>query len=128
MLSALAIATHYFAVFLVAAEAVWLLVRLRPRRPVVLASLLPGADLLAHVPLVLAQRGNGEAVAGSSLVARIAGIPKNLVVGYSFPAEALGSAIAALLLVVGVALVVAPRARRAARGARRGLARPRGRS
>ena len=43
IVSALAIATHYFAVFLVAAEAVWLLVRLRPRRPVVLASLIPAA-------------------------------------------------------------------------------------
>ena len=64
---------------------------------------------------MLAQRGNGESVAGSSLAARIAGIPKNLVVGYSFPAEALGSALAALLLVVGVVLVA-----RLAPGERRG--------
>jgi hypothetical protein len=112
-LSALAIATHYFAVFLVAAEAAWLLVRLRGSRAAVLATLVPAAVLLAHVPLVLAQRGNGEAVSGSSLVSRIAGIPKNLVVGYSFPAEALGSALAALLLLVGVVLLVraAPRER-----------------
>jgi mannosyltransferase len=106
VLSALAIATHYFAVILVVAEAVWLLVRLRACRSVVLASLLPGATLLAHVPLVLSQRDNAEAVTGSSLASRIAGIPKNLAVGYSFPAEALGSALAALLLLVGVALVV----------------------
>jgi mannosyltransferase len=105
-LSALAIATHYFAVFLVAAEAVWLLVRLRGSRSVVLAALVPGATLLAHVPLVLAQRDNAEAVTGSSLAARIVGIPKNLAVGYSFPAEALGSALAAVLLLVGVVLVV----------------------
>ena len=104
-LAALAIATHYFALFLVGAEAVWLLVRLRASRPVVLAMLVPSAVVLAHVPLVLAQRGNGEAVSGSSLVSRIAGIPKNLVVGYSFPAEALGSALAALLLLVGIVLV-----------------------
>lgn len=115
-LSALAIATHYFAAFLVAAEVVWLLVRLSERRRVVLASLLPGATLLAHVPLVLAQRDNAEAVSGSGLVARIAGIPKNLAVGYSFPAEALGSALAALLLLAGAALVVraGPAARRGA--------------
>ena len=114
--SALAIATHYFAVFIVAAETVWLLVRLRPRRPALLALLLPGAALLAHVPLLLAQRGNGESVAGSSLVGRVAGIPKNLAVGYSFPAEALGSALAAVLLLVGVVLLVrlAPRERRGA--------------
>jgi mannosyltransferase len=105
VLSALAIATHHFAAFLVAAEAVWLLARLRPSRAVA-ASLLPAAVLLAHVPLVLAQRDNAEAVTGSSLAARIAGIPKNLAVGYSFPAEALGSALAALLLVFGLALVV----------------------
>jgi hypothetical protein len=72
--------------------------------------------LLAHVPLVLAQRDNAEAVAGSSLASRIAGIPKNLAVGYSFPAEALGSALAALLLVAGLALLAraAPRERSAA--------------
>jgi len=105
VLSAVAIATHYFAVFLVATEVVWLLVRLRASRPAVLASLVPGVVLLAHVPLVLAQRGNGEAVTGSALAARIAGIPKNLVVGYSFPAEVLGSSLAALLVVVGAVLV-----------------------
>ena len=65
---------------------------------------------------MLAQRDNAEAVTGSSLLARIAGIPKNLAVGYSFPAEALGSALAAVLLVVGVALLVrlAPAERRGA--------------
>jgi hypothetical protein len=115
-LSALAIATHYFAVFIVAAEATWLFARLRPRAPVVAASLVPAATLLAHVPLVLAQRDNAEAVAGSSLASRIAGIPKNLAVGYSFPAEALGSALAAVLLVIGVALLdrLAPYERRGA--------------
>jgi uncharacterized membrane protein (UPF0182 family) len=34
------------------------------------------------------------------------GIPKNLVVGYSFPAEAPGSGVAAALLLVGLALLV----------------------
>ncbi len=116
VLSALAIATHYYALFLVGAELAWLLVRVRARRPVVLASLIPVATLVIHVPLLLEQRDNGEAVTGSSLVARIAGIPKNLVVGYSFPAEAFGSALAALLLLVGVALLVrvAPAERRGA--------------
>ena len=80
-----------------------------------LASLVPGATLVAHVPLVLAQHDNAEAVAGSGPVSRIAGIPKNLTVGYSFPAEAVGSALAALLLVAGAALVV-----RAGAAARRG--------
>ena len=106
VVSALAIATHYFAVFVVGAEAAWLLVRVRPRlagRPRIAR---PGRDAPRPLPLVLDQRGNGEAVAGSSLAARIAGIPKNLVVGYSFPLEAAGSVVAALLVLVGVVLVV----------------------
>jgi hypothetical protein len=106
VVASLAIATHYFAAFVVAAEAAWLLLRTGTgRRPTVVACLLPAATVVVHVPLVLAQRGNGEAVAGSSLAARIAGIPKNLVVGYSFPAEALGSALAALLVLLGAVLV-----------------------
>ena len=113
VLSALAIATHYFALFLVGAEAVWLLVRARPRRPVVVATLLPAATLFAHVPLILAQRDGAEAVSGSPLAERIAGVPKNLVVGYSFPAEALGSTVGALLVLAGVVLLVRlPRHRR----------------
>jgi hypothetical protein len=107
VVSALAIATHYFAVFVVVAEAAWLLVRRGPRRrATLLACLVPAATVLLHVPLVLAQRGNGEAVAGSSLAPRVAGIPKNLVVGYSFPAEALGSVVAALLVLTGAVLVL----------------------
>ncbi len=107
VVSALAIATHYFAVFVVVAEAAWLFTQAGPsRRRTLLACLVPAATVLLHVPLVQAQRGNGEAVAGSSLAARVVGIPKNLVVGYSFPAEALGSAVAALLVLVGAALVL----------------------
>ena len=113
---ALTLATHYFGIFLVGAEALWLLARLRPRLPVVLASLVPVATLLAHLPVLLDQRGNGEAVAGSSLVSRIAGIPKNLVVGYSFPLEATGSVLAACLVLLGLGLAarLTPRERRGA--------------
>ena len=54
--SALALCSHYFAVFAVAIEAVWLLVALRSRRPAVLAA-VAGVGLvgLALVPLILAQ-------------------------------------------------------------------------
>jgi mannosyltransferase len=104
VVSALTVATHYFGLFLVGAEVVWLLVRLRPRLPAVLASVVPGATLLAHLPVLLDQRGNGEAVAGSSLAGRVAGIPKNLVVGYSFPVETAGSILAACLVFLGLLL------------------------
>lgn len=106
MVSSLAIATHYFAVFLVLVEAIWLVYALRPRRPAVVAVLLPAATLAVHLPLLLEQRGNAEAVVRGSLVVRSAGIPKNLAVGYSFPAEVLGSLLAAGLLLAGLALLV----------------------
>ncbi len=105
--SSLAIATHYFAVFLVLPEIVWLLARSPARRLALLSSLLPLGVLLAHVPLALEQRGAGEAVTASSLVSRVAGVPKGLAVGYSFPAEVAGSVLAAALLLVGLVLLAA---------------------
>jgi hypothetical protein len=102
--SSLAIATHYFAIFLVLAEAAWLVARYRPRPAALAASLVPALVFAAHLPLLLAQRGNGEAVGATSLVSRVVGAPKALVVGYSFPAEVAGALLAAALVVVGLAL------------------------
>ena len=127
--SALAIATHYFAVFLVAAEAVWLLAAspsaAAGRRRVAPSGGRRSSPTCRSCSPSAATARRSPAPPSS---ARIAGIPKNLAVGYSFPAEALGSALAALLLVVGVALVVRLGPPRAPRRARRGLARPRRRS
>jgi mannosyltransferase len=111
----LALATHYFAAFVIAPEALWLLARARDRRYAALASFAPAAVLLAHVPLLLDQRGNGSSVAHSSLALRMAGIPKDLVVGYSFPAELAGSVVGAVLLLLGLVLL-STRASRHARG------------
>jgi len=108
--SSLAIATHYFALFLVVAEVVWLLARYRVRRHAAATVLVPAAVLAAHLPLLDAQRGNGETVADTSLLSRAVGTPKALVVGYSFPGELAGSVLAAVLVVVGLALL-ATRAR-----------------
>ncbi|MDQ3378749.1 MAG: glycosyltransferase family 39 protein [Actinomycetota bacterium] len=105
--SSLAIATHYFAVFLVLPEIVWLLVRSPARRLALLSSLLPLGVLLVHFPLALEQRGAGEAVTGSSLAFRVAGVPKGLAVGYSFPAEVAGSVLAGALLLIGLVLLAA---------------------
>jgi mannosyltransferase len=55
VVAALAVATHYFAVFLVAGEAAWLLARSRPRRRVLAAAALPAAVAAALVPLALHQ-------------------------------------------------------------------------
>jgi mannosyltransferase len=58
--SALALASHYFAVFLVAAEAVALLVLVRPRRAVAAATGAVGAVGLALLPLALYQERGGR--------------------------------------------------------------------
>jgi Predicted membrane protein len=103
--SSLAIATHYFAVFLVVGAAAWLLARYPVRRDAVAALVLPAAVLVAHLPLVDAQRGNGETVGDTSLLSRVVGTPKALVIGYSFPWEIAGSVLAAALVAVGLSSV-----------------------
>ena len=105
--SSLAIATHYFAVLLVAAEAAWLLARYRVRRDAAAALFLPTVVLAAHLPLLDVQRGNGETVADTSLLSRVVGTPKGLIVGYSFPGELPGSFLAAVLVLVGLTLLAA---------------------
>lgn len=72
-----------------------------------LSSSLPLAVLLVHIPLVLDQRGAGEAVTDARLASRIAGVPKGLVVGYSFPMEVAGSIAAGVLLLAAFVLLVA---------------------
>lgn len=114
--SSLALATHYFAVFVVGAGAAWLLARYRPRPDAALAALVPGLVLFAHVPLLLDQRGNGEAVTGTSLASRTAGGFKAVVVGYSFPLEVVGTLLAAALVLVGLALAATRTAGRIRQG------------
>jgi hypothetical protein len=101
--AAVMVATHYFAVFIVAAEAGWL--ALRQGRRALIAAALPTAALAAQLPLILEQRSNGGNLGQSPLAHRVAGIPKDLVVGYSFPAELAGTVVAALLVLAGIVLV-----------------------
>ena len=114
---AAALATHYFAVFLVAPEAVWLLVVGRRRRDTLLALALPAAVLLGHAPLVVTQAGNAEGIDASALATRVVGLVKDVTVGYSFPAEVPGTVVAAGLVAVGLALLVTRTPRRDRRGA-----------
>jgi hypothetical protein len=115
--SSLALATHYFAVFLVGDGAAWLLARYRPRRDAVVTALVPALVLLAHVPLLLDQRGNGEAVTSTSLASRIGGGLKAVVAGYSFPLEVVGTLLAAALVLVGVVLAATRTTGRVRQGA-----------
>src|SRR3954447_5474740 len=107
--SGLAFATHYFAGLLILPEAAWLVYRVRPRRPVLLAvggfALVP----LALVPLV-AEQGQVQDysfVKGEALATRVvAQVPKQWLVGYDAPAETLTVIVAAMLALAGVWLAV----------------------
>ena len=98
--------TYYFAAFLVVPEAAWLLYRSRPRpRDALLAVALPLATGLALVPLAIHQANAvGETVNDRGLASRIAAIPKNFLVGFSVPAEAVATAVAGLGAAVALVL------------------------
>ena len=114
--AALGLATHYFVVFVVAPELAWLLWR-RRRGQVVAGCAIVGAVAGLLVPLALAQRGTGHAdyIAQGSLSRRLAQVPKQLLVGYATPSQALTAALAAALAAAGVVLLLrTDAARRAA--------------
>ncbi|GAC1441947.1 MAG: hypothetical protein NVSMB51_22180 [Solirubrobacteraceae bacterium] len=60
VVSALALATHYFAVFIVAPEALWLLLRAPRRREAILAVGLVAVAGLALLPLAITQAHQGH--------------------------------------------------------------------
>lgn len=82
--AALALLTHYFAVFLVAGEAVWLLVRHRGRRSTLAAAAVPLLVGAALLPLAVAQRTHGGAswLAERELGARLESLWPHLLAGY----------------------------------------------
>jgi mannosyltransferase len=81
---AAALATHYFAVFLIAPMCVWLL-RKRERWKVTLPAVAAvGAVGVALVPLALAQGGHGTQWIGEwALASRLETIPRYYLTGYS---------------------------------------------
>jgi hypothetical protein len=111
VLSAAALATHYFAIFLIAPQAAWLVWRLRddPRRRAVLVAVagvaVAGAALL---PLLVEQAGNDRAafLRHVPLGKRVLQIPKQFLVGFDAPLEVATSVIALLLAVVALWLLV----------------------
>ncbi len=106
LVAGLALATHFFALFLVAGEVVWLLWAVRRERrfiPVTLAG--PVVAGLALLPLALDQREAGRAgfIAQQPFGERILQVPKQLLVGYDAPAEVILTTVAAALSLVAVA-------------------------
>jgi mannosyltransferase len=103
--AALALATHYYAVFLVVPQGLWLALRLPGLRERAAALGLPLAVGIALAPLALGQRANDSAafIGESSLLTRLAQVPKQFLVGYDAPLEPLLIALTALGVVVGAA-------------------------
>ena len=111
VVSALALATHYFAVFLVVPQAVWLLLAVprERRRAVVAAIAAPAVVGAAMVPIVLHTESVNPDPGGfgdTSLVSRTVAVPKNFLVGYQLPAELVLSGLSGLLALVLVVVVV----------------------
>src|SRR3954471_3104837 len=114
-----AIATHYYAGFLIGAEAAWLLLVTwrsgeRTRAAVAVGGVALAAAAL--LPLALHQRSTGAAkfIGESGLAKRLVQIPKQFAVGYQGPAEtALTIGAIALLTVALVGLLRADRLTRA---------------
>ncbi|MDX6666169.1 MAG: mannosyltransferase [Solirubrobacteraceae bacterium] len=119
--SAAALATHYFAAFLVAGEAAYLLWRAPDRRAVLLACAPVAAVGAALAPLALAQRrtGNTAYISEEGLGRRLVQVPKQLLVGYASPGQAVTAVLAVLLVAVALNAL---RRRDAPAGGRRALA------
>ncbi|PTL56469.1 glycosyltransferase family 39 protein [Paraconexibacter algicola] len=101
-----ALATHFFALFLVAGEVVWLAVALRADRRLLAMALAPPAVLgLALLPLALDQRSAGRAsfIGEEPLGTRLAQVPKQLLVGYDAPGEVVAAVLAGLLALAALA-------------------------
>ena len=100
--SALALASHYYALFLVAGEAIGLLVLHRRRAIPAVAGVV--AVGLALMPLALHQRNLDLAnyLRDTSLGGRLARVPKQFLVGFEGPAEAVLAGAAGLLALAGV--------------------------
>lgn len=105
--SAASLATHYFALFPVAAEAVWLLAA--AGRDTRLLAAVAGVGIAggALLPLAIEQEANRSFAslldASGSLAKRVAQIPKQFLLGYDGPAELALGLVACALAALAVA-------------------------
>jgi mannosyltransferase len=82
--ASLALATHYFAIFLLAPMALWLLYERRTRRACLPALVAIGAVGVALLPLISAQGGHGTQWIGRwALSSRLQAVPQYYLTGYS---------------------------------------------
>ena len=88
--AALALATHYFAVFIVVPELAWALSQRELRPKAARAALVPAAAAVALLPLAITQASGSRAafIHSTSLASRVAAVPKQLLIGYATPGVA----------------------------------------
>jgi 4-amino-4-deoxy-L-arabinose transferase-like glycosyltransferase len=105
--SALALATHYYAVLLVAPEALWLLWVERRRRPVQTAVAVVGLCGLGLLALALTQSSTGRAlwIAHAPLGRRLGQLVPQFVVSFQGPARGVLEPLAIALVVLGLGLL-----------------------
>jgi hypothetical protein len=104
--SALALATHYFAAFVVVPLAAWLVLRHARRRAALAATGAVAALGLALLPLAIDQSENpgSNFITGTGLGTRLAQVPKQFLLGYDAPAEAALTVLAIALTAAGLLL------------------------
>lgn len=100
-LSMLALATHYFALFVIAPQALWLLWRGRRRTPILVGLGAILAVAAALLPLALDQREPAKTSIPGSLGTRAVELPKQLLVGFNSVAERPLAVVAAALVAWG---------------------------
>lgn len=114
--SALALATHYFAAFVVLPQAIWLLVRYGIRRQVVPAVAGVGAVAVLLLPLALYQRSHASWISqGTDLIGRMSGLWREFLLANDAQyLPGVGLAVtAACLAAMGLALAVVSTERQA---------------
>jgi len=122
VVSALALASHYFAIFLVLPEALWLLVDGEARRRVSAAVAFVGVSCLALLPLALEQSHGIKGKAGflqTPLSSRITAIPTRFLLGEAVPSSSKAVLVAVALVLVAAGGLLLLRGGRDAAGERR---------
>jgi Dolichyl-phosphate-mannose-protein mannosyltransferase len=119
LISALALANHYYALLLVVPEAIWLLWMHRRNRFMLGAFVAVGACGLALLPLAISQNhtGNASWIAPIALGPRLGQIIPQFLIGFQAPAAHVLERIADVAVVIGLLLVVLRADRSEQRGA-----------
>ncbi len=106
--SALALATHYYAVLAVVPEALWLLWIHRSRRGVQIAVAVVGVCGLGLIPLAISQHGTGRGnwIANAPFWRRLGQIVPQFSSGFDGPAHGVFEPVAIAIVVVALVLLV----------------------